>query len=97
MNNDLSHYQQKLRHAEADLLDCFFDCWQLEQILFDNRKLYQKARELQDDEGDEIAEELNRQSRRLRKMLQSEHEQLDDLELDVEHYKFMITILQRDQ
>lgn len=88
MKQDKAYYEQFLRHKEAELLDSIGDILQIELVLYDLRKLYFRALDLED--GKEIAIQLQDQERQLRQFLLSEQTHLADLELDIAHAKFMI-------
>ena len=76
------------------MLDSVGDILQIELILYDLRKLYLKALDLEE-EGEEVAQQLRQQDKRLRQLLSVEQDRLADLELDIAHTKFMIDLLNR--
>lgn len=92
MDKDKTYYEQFLRQKETELLDSVGDILQIEIILYDLRKLYLKALDL-DEEGNVVAQQLRDQDKRLRQLLSVEQDRLSDLELDIAHAKFMINLL----
>lgn len=91
MEKDKEYYEQFLRDKEKELLDSVGDLLQIEMVLFDLRKLYLKALDLEE-EGEKVAQQLRDQEKRLRQLLSVEKDRLADLELDIAHAKFMIDL-----
>ncbi|GAB3970398.1 hypothetical protein GCM10028806_18420 [Spirosoma terrae] len=91
MEKDKGYYEQFLRDKEKELLDSVGDLLQIEMVLFDLRKLYLKALDLEE-EGEKVAQQLRDQEKRLRQLLSVEKDRLADLELDIAHAKFMIDL-----
>lgn len=94
MKKDKVYYERFLRYKETELLDSVGDILQIELVLYELRKLYLRALDLEE-EGADVAHQLREQEKRLRQLLLVEQAHLTDLELDISHAKFMIDLLNR--
>ena len=95
MNRDKIYYQNLLRHSEYTQLEAFGELLQIELAIYEIRKLLQEMREIDEYENPRL-DNSKLGLGRLRKKHEVLAHEIDDLELDISHAKFMIENLSRD-
>ena len=95
MNRDKSYYQNLLRHLEYTQLEAVGELLQIELVIYDIRKLLQDMREI-DEYDNPRFDSLKSGLEMVRRKHEILADEIDDLELDISHAKFMIENLSRD-
>ena len=92
MNRDLKYYQDWLRHLEYTQLEGVGELLHIEMSIYEIRKILQQIRDLNEfnnpslDRVKVFMDQLKSKQRIL-------NDELDNLELDISHAKFMIDLL----
>ncbi|GAB3943102.1 hypothetical protein GCM10028805_08790 [Spirosoma harenae] len=94
MNRDKEYYQRLLHQLEYTQLDYVGELLQIELAVYEIRKLLQEMREIGEYDNP-ILDSLKLDLGQLRKKHEILTHELNDLELDISHVKFMIDILSR--
>lgn len=96
MNKDKTYYQNLLRHFEYTQLESVGELLQIELVIYEIRKIIQEIRDL----GEYDNMDLDK-SKQILGQLRTKHEilanEIEELELDISHAKFMIEILGKDE
>ncbi|GAB4056187.1 hypothetical protein [Spirosoma litoris] len=95
MSWDKAYYQNLLRHLEYTQLEAVGELLQIELAIYDIRKLLQEMREIDEYDNPRL-DDLKSGLGRLRKKHEILAHEIEDLELDISHAKFMIENLSRN-
>ncbi|GAB4027744.1 hypothetical protein [Spirosoma koreense] len=95
MNKDKAYYQSLLHQLQYTQLEIVGEVLQIELAVYDVRKLLQEMSEIDEYDNPKL-ENLKSGLVRLRKKHEVLVREIDDLELDISHCKFMIENLSRN-
>lgn len=95
MSRNREYYRILLHHLERTQLEYIGDLLHIELAVYEIRKLLQEMRDI-DEYDNPILDNVKLNLNELRKKHEISSRDLNDLELDISHAKFMIDILGRD-